>query len=104
MPALHRWKPSLTLREKLLMLRLLPRQMLRSHKNRHWLRRRKRRRPWLMLRKSIFYEIKLWLSGFRQCLLLLEVHTRIVLFFDCCCFLVLANTFLSCFFLVPFVV
>jgi hypothetical protein len=57
-----------------------------------------------MLRKIIFYEIKPWLSGFRQCLLLLEVHIRIVLFFDCCCFLVLANTFLSSFFLVPFVV
>jgi hypothetical protein len=50
-----------------------------------------------MLIKSIVCESKPWLSGFRRCPLLLEVHTRLVLFFDCCCFLALANTFLSCF-------
>jgi hypothetical protein len=50
-----------------------------------------------MLRKSIFCEIKPWLSGFKQCLLLLEVHTRLVLFFDFCCVLAPANTFLSFF-------
>jgi hypothetical protein len=94
MPALHRWKPNLVLREKPTTLRLLPKQLLISRKNQHWLRRRKWRRPWLMLKKSIVCESKPWLNGFRRCPLLLEVHTRLVLFFDCCCFLALANTFL----------
>jgi hypothetical protein len=92
------------LRRELLMLRPLPRQMLRSHTSQHWLRQRKRRRPWLMLTKSISSESKPWLSGFTRCLLLLEVHTRLVLFFYCYCFLALADIFLSCYFSVPFVV
>jgi hypothetical protein len=75
MPALRRWKPNLALREKPMTLRLLPKQLLISHKNRHWLRRRKRRKPWLMLRKNIVCESTPWLSGFRRCLLLLKVHT-----------------------------
>jgi hypothetical protein len=103
MPALRRWKPNLALRKKPMTLRLLPKQLLISRKNWHWLRRRKRRRPWLMLRKNIVCESKLWLSDFRRCLLLVRVSTRLVLFFDFCCVLALANAFLSFFFLVPFV-
>jgi hypothetical protein len=104
MLALHRWKPSSVLRGKPFTLRPLPKRVLRSCISRHWLKRRKQRRPWPMLTKSISSESKPWLSSFTRCLLLLEVHTRLVFFFDCCCFLTLANTFLSCFFLVPFVV
>jgi hypothetical protein len=90
------------LRGKLLMLRPLPRRMLRSRKSQHWLRRKKRRKPWLMLTKGISSESKPWLSGY-TCLLL-EVHTRLVLFLYCCCFLALADIFPSCCFSVPFVV
>jgi hypothetical protein len=75
--------------------------VLRSRKNRHWLRRRKRRKLWLMLTKSISSESKPWLSVFARCLLLLEVHTRLVLFVDCHCLFVLANIVLS-FFSCPF--
>jgi hypothetical protein len=63
MLAFRRWKLSSVLRGKLLMLRLLPRPMLRSRINQHWLRRRKQRRPWLMLIRSISSESKPWLSG-----------------------------------------
>jgi hypothetical protein len=106
MLALHCWKPSSVLRGELLMLRPLPKQMLRSHISQHWLRRGKRRRPWPMLTKNISSESKPWLSGCTRCLLLLEVHTRLVLFFYCCftCFLALADIFLLCYFSVPFVV
>jgi hypothetical protein len=106
MLALHRWKPSSVLRGELLMLRPLPRQMLRSRISQHWLRRRKRRRPWLMLTKSISSESKPWLSGYTRCLLLLEVHTCLIFFFYYCftCFLTLADIFLFCCFSVPFVV
>jgi hypothetical protein len=78
--------------------------MLRSHIRQRWLRQRKRRRLWLMLTKSISSESKPWLSGFTQCLLLLEVHTCLVFLFYYCCFLALANIFLSCCFSVAFVV
>jgi hypothetical protein len=50
-----------------------------------------------MLTKSIFSESKPWLSGFARCLLLLEVYTHLVIFFDCYSFLVLANILLSFF-------
>jgi hypothetical protein len=81
-----------------MMLRLLPKQLLISHKNQHWLRRRKWRRPWLMLKKSIVCENKPWLSGFRRCPLLLKVHTLpfplLRLLFA---FFYFAKTFFSCF-------
>jgi hypothetical protein len=64
-----------------------------------------RRKLWLMLTKNISSESKPWLSGFKRYLLQPEVYTRLVLFFDCYCFLALADIFLSFpFFPVPFVV
>jgi hypothetical protein len=52
--------------------------------------------------KEHLQESKPWLSGSTQCLLLLEVHTRLVLFFCCCCFL--ADTSFSYYFSIPFIV
>jgi hypothetical protein len=80
--------------------------MLRSRISQHWLRRIKRRRPWLMLTKSISSESKPWLSSCTRCPLLLEVHTCLVFFFYCCFtyFFALADIFLFGYFSIPFVV
>jgi hypothetical protein len=56
-----------------------------------------------MLTKCILGESKPWQSIFARCLLLLEVNTRLVLFFDFCCIFALANAFFSFFSLVPFI-